>query len=334
MPHVEPIRWIAAVASAVAVALLAAGSHAAAQAVALYEGDGVTLEIVTDDAGTGQQTGTITFKGNTYPFTAVANAGGGAAGTFEADQHRYSFNILPRDGGRLLFATGSRQYTLEPMELPPPPFDPMDDDAAARRTTLTLGAENDPAYQQLKQAATHYAEADFAAAYTLVRPLAERGHLGAAYLMGLGEQLGHLGEPDMARAAAWYRFAARGEHPGALFNLQGLYREDPERAGEAGGLLRRAALAGHPRAMGEYGAAVLEGIVQDVPAAEGLAWLHLAADRGDAAAAANLELAEASASAAELDESRRLADQALRPAVEAADRPDLVLDYHAYLTEE
>ena len=97
---------------------------AAADPMALYEGDGVTLTVHTDDPDTGQQTGTITFKGNTYPFTAVTNAGGGAAGSFEAEGHRYSFNTLPRDRGRLLFATGSRRYTLEPIELPPPAVRP------------------------------------------------------------------------------------------------------------------------------------------------------------------------------------------------------------------
>ena len=73
-----------------------------------------------------------------------------------------------------------------------------------------------------------------AAAYGLIRPLAERGHLGAAYLMGLGEQVGHHGEPDAEQAAAWYRFAARAEHPAAMFNLQGLLREDPSLADATG----------------------------------------------------------------------------------------------------
>ena len=117
MPHVERTPWIAAV--AVAVALLAAGGNAAAEAVALYEGDGVTLTVATDDEETGQQTGTITFKGSTYPFTAVTNAGGGAAGSFEAGEHRYSFNTLPRDGGRLLFATGRGSTRSSRSSCPP-----------------------------------------------------------------------------------------------------------------------------------------------------------------------------------------------------------------------
>ena len=155
--------------------------------------------------------------------------------------------------------------------------------------------------------------------------------------MGLGEQFGHLGEPDAARAAAWYRFAARGEHPGALFNLQGLLRDDPdlaEASEDADALLRRARWRGTRGRSGPTGRRLLMGVVDDVPAAEGLAWLQLAADQGDATAAENLGRAEAAATSQEIEESRRLADEALGLAVDAADRSDLLLGYHAYLTEE
>ena len=105
------------------------------------------------------------------------------------------------------------------------------------------------------------------------------------------------------------------------------------RPDEADDLLRRAAVTGQPRAMGAYGAAVLEGVVSGVPEAEGLAWLMLAADRGDAAAAENLDRANASASPQDVAAAERLAG-ALLDADAAAEPVDLLLGFHAYLIEE
>ncbi len=294
--------------------------------VAVFEGDGVTLRLLTDDAATGQRTGTIEFKGAVYPFTAVATAGGdgAAAGTFAVDEHRYSFNTRGDDAGRLVFATGSKRYVLEPVAAPAD---------AEGRPTVTLGAVDDPAYQQLKQGAASYAGGEYKTAFRLIRPLAERGHVGAAYLMGLNYQLGRADAVDEGQAAAWYRLAADAGHPGAMYNLQGLLRTgrgvDADPAA-ADGLLREAAMAGYPPAMGGYGAAAVGGAIEGVTTAEGLAWLRLAAARGGATAAADLPLVEARATPEDRAEADRLSGALVVP--EAP--PDPVLGYHAYLTRE
>jgi len=64
-----------------------------------------------------------------------------------------------------------------------------------------------------------YDRGDFETALANVRPLAERGGIGAQYLLGLMYQRGHGVEQDHVQAVHWFRKAAEQGDPASQYEL-------------------------------------------------------------------------------------------------------------------
>ena len=80
-----------------------------------------------------------------------------------------------------------------------------------------------PTWADYEAGLTAYQRADYAAALREWQPLAEQGHAGAQYYLGLLYDF-HKGVPqDFTTARKWYEKAAAQGHAGAQNNLGGLY---------------------------------------------------------------------------------------------------------------
>jgi len=135
----------------------------------------------------------------------------------------------------------------------------------------------------------YYAD-DYAAAVSLLKPLAEKGDANSQAVLGsIYESAGKGVSQDFVEAAKWYDLASRQGNPLALYNLALLYefgkgvRQD---FGAAIDLYRKSSEQGNPWA--QYNLALHykngTGVAQDY--AEALRLLRLAADRFPAAQAA------------------------------------------------
>ena len=80
-----------------------------------------------------------------------------------------------------------------------------------------------PAWADYKAGEDAYNRGDFATALREWRPLAEQGHAGAQYYLGLCYDFRKGVPQDFAMARQWYEKAAAQGHAGAQNNLGGLY---------------------------------------------------------------------------------------------------------------
>ena len=80
-----------------------------------------------------------------------------------------------------------------------------------------------PTWADYETAINAYQRADYAIALREWRPLAEQGHAGAQYYLGLCYDFRKGVPQDFAMARQWYEKAAAQGHAGAQNNLGGLY---------------------------------------------------------------------------------------------------------------
>ncbi|HXT65649.1 MAG TPA: tetratricopeptide repeat protein [Nitrospiraceae bacterium] len=80
-----------------------------------------------------------------------------------------------------------------------------------------------PAWADIEAGMEAYGRGDYATALREWRPLAERGHAGAQYNLGMLYDFRKGVPQDFAMARQWYEKAAAQGHAGAQNNLGGLY---------------------------------------------------------------------------------------------------------------
>ena len=153
--------------------------------------------------------------------------------------------------------------------------------------------------QSVKAGIDAWQKADYAAAVTIWRPLAEKGDSDAAFNLGQAYRLGRGVQTNLGAAQTWFERAARNGHLDAQTTLGLLLFQN---GNQTGGLrwLKQAADQGEPRAMLVYGTALFngDGVTQDPVV--GYAYVSRAAAQG---------LAPAKETLAELDKLLPLEDR-------------------------
>ncbi len=119
-----------------------------------------------------------------------------------------------------------------------------------------------------------YDRGDYATALTTFRPLAQQGHAGAQFNLGVAYSKGQGVPQDDAEAVRWYRLAAEQGHAGAQFNLGVAYSKG-------------------------------QGVPQDD--VQAYMWLNLAAAQGKEDARKARDILAGLMTPAQADEARRLA---------------------------
>jgi hypothetical protein len=128
------------------------------------------------------------------------------------------------------------------------------------------------AAQTVRHGIEAWQRADYAAAVTIWRPLAEKGDADAAFNLGQAYRLGRGVKVDLALAQSWLEKAARAHHLDAQTTL-GLLLFDNGSRDAALQWLKRAAERGEPRAMLVYGTALFNG--DGVPRDPALAYAYV-----------------------------------------------------------
>jgi len=91
---------------------------------------------------------------------------------------------------------------------------------------LAAGLAWPPAgWAQIEQARAAFVKEDYAVAYKLYKPQADKGLAEAQYRLGLMHKFGWGAERDHAVAARWFTTAAEQSHPEAQFEI-GIYYKD------------------------------------------------------------------------------------------------------------
>ena len=198
--------------------LIPVASADAADPEYVYAGEGMKLVCFDETAtDTGHSiNGEIILDGAAFPFTATVDRDTDAAtGTFTANGSDYRFTATPKEGDRmaLVFKTGNTTKTITYVEpaskavdnpfnqKTPNPFEQggagteeaveesIDGSGGASgggtSTRSWVGEVGDADYRKLEKAAQAYEDGDREAAYAVYKPLAEKGHVGAAYMMAL-----------------------------------------------------------------------------------------------------------------------------------------------------
>jgi len=142
-----------------------------------------------------------------------------------------------------------------------------------------------------EDAAAAYDRGDYAAALSVLRPLADAGDRRAQNGLGAMYTTGHGVPRDYAEALKWYRKAAEQGLPVAQVNLAEMYLEGlgaPRDDVAAATWFRKSADQGNADAQVGLGALYVtgQGVPQDY--AEAAKWYRMAADLGFAAAQNNL----------------------------------------------
>lgn len=128
-----------------------------------------------------------------------------------------------------------------------------------------------------------YRRGDYAAAYALSRPLADRGDAAAQSQIGLMYDQGRGVAQSDVEAVRWYRLAADQGYAAAQLNLGTMFAQGrgvPQSDADAARLYRLAADQGYELAQFNLGVAYEQGkgVEQDYVEAE--KWYRLAADKG------------------------------------------------------
>ncbi|MGZ8447263.1 MAG: tetratricopeptide repeat protein [Candidatus Deferrimicrobiaceae bacterium] len=144
---------------------------------------------------------------------------------------------------------------------------------------------------QFEDATAAYERGDFATAFRLMKPLAEKGDAKAQHNLGVMYDYGRGVPQDSTKALKWYRMAAEHGIPEAQHNLGLMYQKAqgvPQNYAEAAKWYRRAAEQGMADSQVNLGMMYYHG--QGVPRDYVLAhmWLDLAASQYPASVRENL----------------------------------------------
>ncbi|MCB9882004.1 MAG: sel1 repeat family protein [Planctomycetes bacterium] len=246
-----------------------------------FEGDGLILAIERQEAQTIE--GRLVFGTQIFPFRGQSAGEGRWDGSFQAGEQSFAFRLRATESGRV-FETGTSRYALQQIEkpsreLPPVVTEDVDEEIPARPTAVPR--------ETLERAIAAYRRGDLEGTRQVLVPLAEKGHVGACYLVAR-ILLGNANDPgDPQGAARLLTTAASVDHPGALHTLGSMTVQGhgvPADAKRGAEMMTRAAMLGDPAAMTELAGLHFEGVGVPENAIEAAAWVMLAAQRGDAMA--------------------------------------------------
>lgn len=253
-----------------------------------FEGDGLILSLEKLDAATGRAEGRIMLGDNVFPYVAMRAEDGSLRGEFTANENAYAFTAAIGANRGLTFRTGDAAYTLAPVERPSRalPGDPVRTNPLGNKPGPSNPGANGAAPQEtLQEAVDAWGRNDMPAVIKTLRPLADRGHIGASYLVGILLADGAEGvQQDPKSAVGYIEHAANHEHPGALFMLGEMYfwGHGVEQSEQKGlDAITAAAKLGEPAAMANLGTFLYDGTRVTENETDGLAWLLIAEKRGD-----------------------------------------------------
>ncbi|SVE46259.1 uncharacterized protein METZ01_LOCUS499113 [marine metagenome] len=157
---------------------------------------------------------------------------------------------------------------------------------------------------------------DFETALREMKPLAEMGHAGAQYNLGVMYNNGFGVSQDNKRAAGWYTLAAEQGHAEAQFNLGQMYRQGfgvSQDYKRAAGWFSLAAEQGDANA--QFGLGLMyangkEGVIKDYVYAH--MWLNIVASNGSERAGELRDLVAKRMSPAEISAAQDLARECIR----------------------
>ncbi len=288
------------------------------------EGDGLVMDVQEYNPATTDVTGSIRLGGAAYPFTARYADPTRLGGTFDAGGTAYEFVLVSDAGVGHTLTTGQSSYALR-------------DTRPASRTTPNGSAEGSEGADraELERASRAMGAGDYAAALRIARPLADRGHVGACYLVGTCQAFGMGMDQDLGGAKRSFETAARGDHPGAHFELGAMANEgvlgEPDQAAAIASF-ERAARLGDTNAILAFGEMTLNGIGRRADFVEGVAWAGVAARRGSRDAQGLIDYYNDDTSVSREDRQRvgeRIAELE-RTLPDASDLDDLV-DYNRFV---
>ena len=167
-----------------------------------------------------------------------------------------------------------------------------------------------PAWSDFDQGVEAYMRGDYELALDEFSELAQNGHSGAQYNLGLMYNNGNGVGRDMFEAVDWWRRAAFQGHASAQYNLGLLYEGDDEVAEdflEAARWYRSAAEQGHSNAQNNLGLLYEGGYGLERNKVLALMWFELSAARGNVVARRNVVALTDKMSAAEMLVGRRAA---------------------------
>lgn len=288
------------------------------------EGEGLTVELNEFDVSASRLSGNVRMGGAVYPMTGVYENPTRLVGSFQAGGKSYDCSLEGEPERGFVFATGQSTYTLRHAS------------GAGRRTDPAppSGRGADPAL--LQQASDAMAAQDFASALRIARPLAEEGHVGASYLVGMCTAFGLGTTQDLNAARGYFQTAARGDHPSALFELGAMANEgalgEPDNAA-AIGFFERSARLGSLGGIMSFGEMLLNGLGREADFVEGIAWVGVAATRGHPDAKQMIEYFKGDTNVSPADRQRALDRTAeLERTLPDAGKLDDLVAYNRFVT--
>lgn len=167
-----------------------------------------------------------------------------------------------------------------------------------------------PAWSDFDDGVEAYMRGDYDLALDRFSELAEHGHSGAQYNLGLMYNRGYGVEQDMYEAVVWWRRAAVQGHISAQYNLGLVYEGDDvvsEDYIEAARWYRNAAEQGHHNAQNNLALLYESGTGLRKDRVLALMWFELSAARGNEVARGNVRQLVRKMSASEMLLGRRAA---------------------------
>ena len=250
-----------------------------------FDGDGLGLVIDHLNFETMAFNGRLMLNGQEYAYTAQHQENGDVVGEFIVDGKAYPFKGQENANNEIVFTTGQSTYTLRQVDAPgrfkdavPTPGNEWE--SGGDVPTQQGGVDR----QTLMNASELYNKGEYAKALQILEPLAQQGHVGANYVVGVSYAYGHSRQADPAKAMPYFQRAANGGHPGALHSVGVGYREgmgvqqDAKRGLDT---ILQAAKMGEVMAMGDYGLMLMNGVGTQMNMAEGLAWLQVSGEYGN-----------------------------------------------------
>ena len=179
--------------------------------------------------------------------------------------------------------------------------------SAVALSLLLAGPASGQSYEKGLQALS---EADYEMALDVLRPLAEQGHTGAQYNLGLMYERGYGVAQDNAAALDWWRRGAALGDPVIQTALGDRYREGrivPQDHAAAASWYRKAAEQGHRRAQYSLGRMYADGAGVKQDYVEAYIWFSLAAVLGGERSSESRDTTARLLTPAQFEEARRLA---------------------------
>ncbi len=270
-----------------------------------YEGEGLTVALDVLEDRTDNMIGRIRMGQDVFPLRGRYESKTLLRGAFTAGGKAYDFTLEADEQGLAgAFKTGDSTYRMSGSYQASVP---MPEARVEDPNGLNRGQSGGADVQVLNQASAAMGARDYAKAIQLIGDLAERGHVGASYVIGSTYAYGLGREKDPQQALRYFEQAARGEHAGAFYELGTMYAmgagvsKDEARAL---GYFERGAKVGDLASIGYYGHMVLNGVGRQADFVEGIAWVSVAADRGDEGAKQTLDYYKQDQSVSEQDRQR------------------------------